>query len=288
MKPKLFAPLDKLKKPTESDFYDHCSIGHDTHQTIVVERDIRGVKLNLEIYDWREYFITVDGNETVSEHGKYCTGQDIISYCIDKQGIWEAEETGVMLDILSEPQTDDRIMLDFGSHIGYYTNLAAQKGFTVASFDSSKENLELLYRSAVMNENADKISIYRCLLDDQAPILSRDAEKVRLAKVDIEGAERHAVQMMADLIGGHKLKYLIMEISPVFNDTYPSLVETIAGQGYDVYLIETRKDWEHREELDAEPLKTVLKYCQIPAEGRKEYVASLRQENFLFVRRDTK
>lgn len=288
MKPKLFTPLDKLKQPSGADFYDHCQVGHDRHQTIVVRRDIRGVTLDLEIYDWREYFTTVDGNETVSEHGKYCTGQDIISYCIDQQNVWETEETGVMLDILNEPQTDDKIMLDFGSHIGYYTNLAADRGFTVASFDGSKENLELLYRSAVMNEVADKIYPYLCWLDDQAPILSRDTEKVRLAKVDIEGAEQYALQMLSDLIGGHKLKYLIMEISPVFNDTYPAIVETIAGQGYDVYLIETRKEWEHREELDNEPLKTVLKYCQIPADGRKEYVASLHQENFLFVRRDTK
>lgn len=288
MKPKLFAPLSNLKQPSAGDFYDHCSVGHTSHQTIVVERDIRGVKLNLEIYDWREYFITVDGNETVSEHGKYCTGQDIISYCIDKQGVWEAEETAVMLDILSEPQTDDKIMLDFGSHIGYYSNLAALKGFTVASFDGSKENLELLYRSAVMNEVADKIETHLCWLDDQAPVLSRDAEKVRLAKVDIEGAERHALQMMADLIGGHRIKYIIMEISPVFNDTYPSIVETIAGQHYDVYQLPNGQSVQALEEFDSAPLETVLKHCAVPAEGRKEYVASLHQENFLFVRRDSK
>lgn len=286
MTPKLFAPLATLKQPPQDALWHHCSLGHDSHQTFLVDRRIGNVDLKLEIYDWREYFITVDGNETVSEHGKYCTGQDIISYCIDKQNIWEAEETGVQLDILNEPQTDDKIMLDFGSHIGYYTMLAAKKGFQVASFDSSKENLELLQRSAVLNEVADKVHPYLCWLDDQAPIFDPTLEKVRLAKIDIEGAERHAIQMLAQLIGQHQLKYLIMEVSPVFNDTYPSLVETICSQHYDVYLIDSRKDWEHRQEFDAAPLATTLKYSKIPAEGREEYVASLHQENFLFVRRD--
>lgn len=282
--PKLFAPLSNLKQPPEDFFYHHCSVGHDEHKRFLVQRQIGDLNVIYQIYDWREYFITVDGNETVSEHGKYCTGQDIISYCIDQQKVWEAEETAVQLDILSE-QTSG-VMLDFGSHIGYYSILAALKGYQVASFDSSAENLALLKESADQNDVEDRIHSYYCLLDDQVPVLSRDAEEVQLVKIDIEGAERHAIQMCADLIGGRKIKYLIMEVSPVFNDTYPALVETIAGQGYDVYLINSDKTWEHHEELMDAPLATVKKYSEIPAEGRKEYVASLHQENFLFVRRD--
>lgn len=284
MTPKLFAPLANLKKPTGSEFYDHCSIGHQSHARTLVTKNIGGMDVTYQVYDWREYFITVDGNETVSEHGKYCTGQDIISYCIDKQDVWEAEETAVMLDILSEKQGG--IMLDFGSHIGYYSILAALKGYQVASFDGSRENLALLHESAEVNQVVDKIHPNLCWLDDQAPILSREAEEVQLAKVDIEGAEQYALMMMADLIGGHKVKYLIFEISPTFNDTYPSLVETIAGQGYDVYQLPNGQSVHSLEEFDAAPLETVLKHCAVPAEGRKEYVASLHQENFLFVRRE--
>lgn len=286
MQPKLFAPLAKLKQPTEDFFYHHCSVGHQSHSRVLVQRDIGGLDVTYQIYDWREYFITVDGNETVSEHGKYCTGQDIISYCIDKQKVWEAEETGVQLDILREKT--DGIMLDFGSHIGYYSILAAKLGYQVASFDSSQENLALLHESAEVNQVVDKIHPFYCLLDDQAPILSRDAEEVQLVKIDIEGAERHAIQMCADLIGGHKIKYLIMEVSPVFNDTYPALVETIAGQGYDVYEIPNAAKAATIEEFATAPLASTIKYCAVPAEGRKEYVASLHQENFLFVRRDSK
>jgi hypothetical protein len=284
MKPKLFAPLSNLKKPTEDFFYHHCSVGHQSHSRTLVDRNICGIEVTYQIYDWREYFITVDGNETVSEHGKYCTGQDIISYCIDKQEVWEAEETAVQVAILRE--TTSGIMLDIGSHIGYYSMLAAKLGYTVASFDSSQENLALLHESAEVNQVVDKIHPYLCLLDDQVPILSRDAEEVQLVKIDIEGAERHAIQMCADLIGGRKIKYLIMEVSPVFNDTYPALVETIAGQGYDVYQIPTDKNWEHYQGFLDNPLVALKHYCQVPEAGRKEYVAGLHQENFVFVRQN--
>lgn len=286
MKPKLFAPLDNLKKPSGNDFYDHCQVGHDTHQTLLIHRDIQGTIVDYEIYDWREYFITVDGNETVSEHGKYCTGQDIISYCIDRQGVWEAEETATILDILSEDHgTNNDVVLDFGSHIGYYSMLAALKGYRVASFDGSKENLELLQRSAVVNEVADRVFPYLCWLDDQAPILQPDQESVQLVKVDVEGAENHALQVISQLIGQHKIKYAIFEISPTFNDTYPALVETIAKFGYDVYQI-PNASFEFRDEFMAAPIATIKQYCAVPEEGRREYVASLHQENFLFVRRD--
>jgi hypothetical protein len=284
MTPKLFAPLANLKQPTPTFMYDHCSVGHHRHNRIAVSRRIGGMHVTYKIYDWREYFITVDGNETVSEHGQYCTGQDIISYCIDRQKVWEVEETAVQLAILSERHTG--VMLDFGSHIGYYSILAALKGYQVASFDSSRENLDLLHESAEANGVADKITPYLCLLDDQAPILSRDAEEIQLVKIDIEGAERHAVQMCADLMGGRKIKYLIMEVSPVFNGTYPSLVETICSQGYDVYQIPTDKNWEHYIEFMVDPLGILQQYCAIPPEGRQEYVALLHQENFVFVRRE--
>jgi hypothetical protein len=158
-------------------------------------------------------------------------------------------------------------MLDIGSHIGYYSILAALKGYQVASFDSSRENLDLLHESAEANGVADKITPYLCLLDDQAPILSRDAEEVQLVKIDIEGAERHAVQMCADLMGGRKIKYLIMEVSPVFNGTYPSLVETICSQGYDVYQIPTDKNWEHYQGILDNPLVALKRYCAIPSRG---------------------
>lgn len=279
MTPKLFAPLTNLKKPTEDFMYHHCSVGHQSHQRMMVDRDIYGVDVTYQIYDWREYFITVDGNETVSEHGKYCTGQDIISYCIDKQKVWEAEETALQVDILREQ--NHGIVLDFGSHIGYYSILAAKLGYDVAAFDSSQENLALLHESAELNQVVDKIHPYYCLLDEDVPKLNPFDGEVHLAKIDIEGAEQYAVKMLGDLLVANKLKYLIMEVSPVFNDTYPDLVEKIAACGYDVYQIPS-----NLQEPLVDPLKTVVRDYELKPEGRREYITGLHQENLLFVRRD--
>lgn len=288
MKPKLFDPLDKLNVPEPDDFYAHCRVGHDTHETKTVRVPVDGFDelLAVDIYDWEHYFTTVAGNETTPKYAEYCTGQDIISYCIDRQGVWEKEETATILDILREDNAD-KIMLDFGSHIGWYTNLALKLGYRVASFDANIENLGLLRQSAVMNGTVENSYPYLCWLDFEVPVLSSDAEEVQLVKVDVEGAEHHALQMISQLIGQHKVKYAIFEISPVFNGNYPALVSTIQKFGYDVYQLPSGQ-WEHQDEFAQSPLTTIKKYCEITQRGDelKAYVDSLHQENFLFVRRD--
>lgn len=298
-RPELFAPLAYLKKPSKDDFYEHCQVGHETHHVMAVHRILRGqpsnlsapairddlgLELDLMIYDWREYFITVDGNETVSEHGKYCPGQDIISYCIDKQGVWEGPETIVILDILNENRQDD-LVLDFGSHIGYYSLLAAKKGYRVASLDGNTENLNLLRASALINGLEKNISSYHCWLDNDSPLLAADQESVHLMKVDIEGAEIDAYAMTSLLFQEKKIKYAIFEISPTFNNTYPALVESIVDSGYDVFQI-PGNNWEHNDEFSRAPLDTIKKYCQVPRRGRIKYVKGLHQENFLFIRHE--
>lgn len=266
MIPKLFAPLAGLKKPSKDDFYDHCAAEHEKHQSATIETNI-GI---MEIYDWREYFITVDGNETYPEFDGYCPGQDIISYSIERQGAWDKGQTLLTQRLFNELQgKHGGIVLDFGSHIGYYSLLAALKGYTVASIDGSRENLELLAKSADYNKVQDKISPYLAWLDKDAPVLSAHEESVHLLKVDVEGAEKYVVQMCSELFKAKKIKYAIIEISPVFNISYPYLVENIANCGYKVYQIES--DGSIKE---------------IKAEGRPEYVDGLHQENFLFERQD--
>lgn len=283
--PKIFAPLTNLKKPTGDDFYDHCQVGHTSHKTILLERQIGDVQVDIEVYDWREYFITVDGNETVSEHGKYCTGQDIISYCIDRQGVWEAPETKVIQNILREGNIES-VVLDFGSHIGYYSLLAAVAGYRVAAFDGSKENLQLLSHSAELNEVNDRVFTNLCWLDKDAPVLPADAEDVQLVKIDVEGAENWAVHMCSDLLTNRKVKYLIAEISPTFADYYPDMVSHIIDWGYKVYQIPPTDFGEHQENFDKFPLSTMFEHCEIRYRGNelKNYIENLHQENFLFVR----
>jgi hypothetical protein len=280
-KPKLFEALDKLNAPEPDDFYAHCQVGHTTHETKLLRRSLSGIaEFDIEVYDWEQYFTTVAGNETTPMYAEYCTGQDIISYCIDRQGVWESTETAVINAILQEPNKD-KIMLDFGSHIGWYTNIGLMQGYTVASFDASKENLELLRRTAVLNGTLEGSYPYLCWLDNEAPILSAGAEEVQLVKVDVEGAEHHALRMISELINAKKVKYAIFEISPVFNGNYPKLVNDIVESGYRVYQLPNTLTTD-------DALAEVRRDCELTQrdEELKAYIDGLHQENMLFIRRD--
>lgn len=268
--PELLEAFGRVKKPDEQP-YTHCTVGHTSHDTQIVKRTLGGgPALDVEIYQWRNYFVTENRNETVPRWpGKYCPAQDIISYCVDTRGTdgaWERNETRVITNVLDQPG-EGRIFLDFGSQVGYYSLIAAARGFSVAALDTSADNLQCLTHSA--ERNRLDIAQYRCWIDEDAPALPA-VDDVRLVKIDIEGAETYAIGMLTPLLAAQKIGYLVVEISPVFNDTYPDLVEDIAGHGYDVAVI----DGDFPDAL--RPL---------PAKGRRDYVAGLHQENFLFTRR---
>lgn len=302
MIPKLFEPLKSLKKPSEGNFYERCQAGHYQHKTTIILRELAGqprnasapaipphlaTKFDMAIYDWREYFTTINGNETVPDFKGYCTGQDIISYCIDQQGVWEGDETLVVLDILAQQTADNSVVLDFGSHIGYYSMLAAQWGYQVASMDNSLENLILLAMSAELNNVTSLVHTYPCWLDKDVPMLQDNAENVQLLKIDVEGAEEWAINMCLSLFTEKKIKYAIVEISPCFNDSYPGLTEMIVAKGYKVYQL-PGNNWEHNAEFTESPLQTIYKYCEVKQRGQDlvDHINSFSQENFLFIREE--
>lgn len=293
MQHNIFSQLKLLPTPTGDNFYTACHAGHATHEGLLTEVSLRGklpipdmppvprhlqTSFTMEVYDWRKYFKTVAGNETVPLVEEYCTGQDIISYCIHRQGIWEGYETLLVLDILK--QAKPGVVLDFGAHIGWYTLLAALAGYEVAAIDASAENLQLLKANAKRNHVQDKVHTYLGWLDDKAPTLPGD-ENVALLKADVEGAENIVEAMCSELFRLRKIEYAIFEISPVFADYYPGMVKKIASYGYKVYQI-PGKGWAHTKAFANQPLKTVTAYCEIPLS--RHYIQSLSQENFLFVR----
>lgn len=301
MIPKLFKPLANIKKPPVSEMYEHCQIGHAKHKIIGIEVKLNGAHKGIKdvpkvperlaceftmcVYDWREYFKHEGNNITGNKFEEYCTGQDIISYSIDVQGVWEAYETLIALDILAE-RNKDAVVLDYGSHVGWYSILASMFEYRVASFDANIENIELLQMNAIKNmANVANIYAYNAWIDADAPMLDSNAEEVQFFKCDIEGAEKYAFYMCRDLFKNQRIKYAMIEISPTFNNSYADLVEAIANYGYGVYQI-PGKGFAHSAEFSDQPLETIKKYCEVKAEGRREYVSSFNQENFLFIRQE--
>ena len=297
--PDLLKPLETLKKPiVATDFYACCHNGHNNHVTKQVAVKLNGehkgihdvppipehlaTNLKLNIYDWKQYFETVDGNETHPMYETYCPGQDIISYSIDKQGVWEAYETLLVLDVLKNGDAKD-LVLDFGSHVGWYSILAATAGYKVASFDALAENIEMVKSNAKLNGLTYRVFPFLSWIDEEAPLLPNDRESVHFVKIDIEGLESHAIRMLEPLLAAQKVNYLMIEVSPVFGDYYPDLVEKIAGYGYKVYQI-PGKGYQMDQQYGKSPLQVVKTYCEIPAAGREKYIRGLQQENFLFIK----
>lgn len=301
MTPKIFLPLAKLPVPPEDAMYKACKAGHESHNVIDITvkldgqpkgiQDVPPTPLHLRlpsfpmrVYAWRDYF-NVQREVPLQKYDNYCPGQDIISYSIDMQGTWEQYETLLALDILNTYVDSDRadVVVDFGLHVGWYSMLALLKGYKVAGIDASAENLMIAEYNALSIGKGEDFYPYLGWVNGEGPNLPANAENIHLVKCDIEGAESSAMRMIYELLLEKKVNYALFEISPTFNNTYPVMVETMAEAGYKVYQI-PGKGWEHSEEFGHNPLTTLKKYCEIPAEGRKEYVESLAQENFLFIR----
>lgn len=272
-----------------------CDAGHTKHTSKPIDLILDGPTkltdvpeivprlrrhLRMEVYDWQKYFKTERNNEVVPIYDKYCPGQDVVSYALDRQGVWEGYETAAVLDILSEQPTGT--VVDVGAHIGYYSLLAGTGGYDVLAYETNESNLKLL--EANVNQNCPgKVVIVNQWVDEKTPRINDI--NIHLFKCDIEGSEKHAIKMIEKPLRQKMVKYLLLEISPVFNDSYPYLVEKICNYGYRVYQI-PGKGWEHTKDYAEQPITALKQYCEIPKVGRKGYVRSLHQENFLFIRNE--
>lgn len=236
--------------------YVDCQAGHEKHDTKTVEA--QGLKY--QVYDWEKYF-NKDGSPKWPQ--AYCSGQDIISQSIDKFGVWEPDETKLFHRLLSEHSSG--IVVDIGSQIGYFSILSASKGRSVIGLDSNKENIALAQQSAHLNGLSDRVEFHHTFVSKDSFFSLNEKDDIHILKCDIEGNERYAVEMMKRCFEVGRIKYAIIEISPVFNDSYPELVERIANWGYNVYQVGTE--------------------LELISKGRiKDYVKELHQENFLFER----
>ncbi len=200
-----------------------CHLNHASHETKIVNVNLHGKKMHdapfinsemkfeLEVYDWKKY-----GYGTDSTPG-YCPGKDNVSEAIDTQGIWEAHETALVLDILK----GDGIVIDFGCHVGWYSIISAMAGKKVIAFDGVTENINVLSRNA--NRNNVTVHGKNLVIDDKTKFIFND-EDVLLFKSDLEGNDHYAVRMCDDLFSRRKIQYAIVEVSPVFNDSYPAMM----------------------------------------------------------------
>lgn len=216
-----------------------CQAGHETHESKLVDTAYGP----WWIWAWEKY----------QWQGAYCPGQDEVSKSIEITGWWEKPDTDRMLAILNE---EPGIVLDFGSHIGWFAVQALEAGCSVLAVDADPENVRLMQAN----------------IDNRGPFLTRHGalryatttswvadvpygwfplKPVRFLKCDLEGHEWEMVNLTRHLWQNRLIDYALLEVSPIFENrpsiqapSYAALVDELIGYGYRATVYKSEGDWE--------------------------------------------
>lgn len=212
----------------------------------------------------------------------YDKTEDSTSIGIKEYKMWEGWETVLALQILKRGSKGQSV-IDFGSHIGWYSIMSAINGYRVYCYDESDERIQMLNESARLNHCNKNVFCIHTFVNENSKWFIGDITDVRLFKSDLEGNDIYAVKMYKHLFEEWKIDYAMIEISPCFNSSYPEMVEYIAGLGYDVYDIPD-KTFKHRLEYGDDPLKVLKEQCFING-NYGSYISNFNQKNFLFIKK---
>ena len=95
--------------------------------------------------------------------------KDIVSHSIRTSGSWELQETQKLMGLMPCAPTEchNRVFVDIGANLGWYSLAAVNMGFSVLSFEPFQSNLGLICSSARnLDRNiADRIKVFNVGLD---------------------------------------------------------------------------------------------------------------------------
>ncbi len=137
------------------------------------------------------------------------------------------------------------VFVDVGANVGYYTLLAAQKGAYIVSVEPLPHNVAMLILNLRLNQLEHRVRVVnKCAWHERAIIpivvprgfyglatifahpntgtvlrvecdrldnILEEQDRIRLVKIDIEGAEYEALEGMMKTLG--KVEYLVIEVS---------------------------------------------------------------------------
>lgn len=225
------------------------------------------VDLHLWVYKWADY------SDDKFDRYDFCPGQDAVSYCLDQQGIWEPHETMAVLDILTG-WSGRGLVVDVGSQIGYYPAIAAKLGCNTISVEAFEQSAQMTNANAAGNNKGRGWHESRLGMIQVLPV--EPARNTRLFIADVEGQEAAAVDWYSASFEAGLVDYALLEFSPVFNDTYPALLERLNGWGYEGRVIPP-KGSDRRFEYASEPLVVLRDQPPITVDD-----FDFPQENVLF------
>lgn len=177
-----------------------------------------------------------DPSEHPVDGGPYCPAHDAVSETILSHRIWEPRETILARQVLSTAPAGGA-MFDMGAQLGWYSLLALGSGVPAFAFEADPLNLAMLRASAALNGWEGNLVGIPGRIGATTGVLSAMAPTIRFAKLDLEGAEEHAVRMLWPWIEDGRLDHMLMEVSPCFGPGYPELVQRIIDVGYAAYTL---------------------------------------------------
>lgn len=215
-----------------------CQRGHRKHHTKTVRVDLSKphaygdlapvpARLAPPPFD----FVVWDPEKHPVDGGAYCPAHDAVSATIAECGIWEPSETILTLAVCQTPG----LVLDFGCQIGWFTVLAALSGCAVRAYDADEENLNVLTRNTAIVNKAWEVTPYHLRVGYQTPSLPPLA--VRLAKLDVEGAEPDVIRMLSASINQHRVDHLCIEVTPKWAPQMRHLLGWVMDAGYEAFLM---------------------------------------------------
>lgn len=196
-----------------------CESDHAAHETKVVSvRFAPFLFGRMAVYDAEIYRDTTG----------YCPGDDAVSRSLIAEGQWERWNSEALIE---RDVFQGNLVIDAGSHIGWYSVLAATRGCNVVVYEGDYENAALVRKNAALNNVSDKIVVNEEWIDeDWSPV--SEYRQIDLIKSDVEGNDQYVVNGFWDLIEDGLVSNLLVEISPVFKPGYPEMVERLMSVGY--------------------------------------------------------
>ena len=188
-------------------------------------------------------------------------------------GIWEPQETAVLLECFEA--VGSGAFIDFGAQIGWFSVLARQAGMKVLAFEADPDCHRVATRNVGGGVNLQRVGA------DSKPSHPIEWDLPIVAKIDLEGAEQHAIAMLQPAIDAGKVQYIMIEVSPCFGPGYPKLVAGLMGDGFVGYTLPDKQV----PPVQIDQLSDLKPY-QLPKTqaAAKREVASWTQRDVLFVR----
>lgn len=256
-----------------------CRRGCIDHVTIETTVNIGGPTPYRDLTSIPERFATEftievwDTSKAPVDGGPYCPARDAVSETILALGIWEPQETTILLECFE--RTGPGVFVDFGAQIGWFSVLARQAGMQVLAFEADPDCHRVATRNVGGGVNLTRVDA------DSTPFDPMHWEMPVVVKIDLEGAEQHAIAMLQPAIDAGKVEFVMAEISPCFNDSYPKLVAGLMRDGFIGYMLPDKQ----MPPVQIDQLEALIPY-QLPKTqaAAKREVETWAQRDVLFVR----